>query len=203
MAYKPKTLSVLEGGTGQVTLTNHGVLIGAGTTAITQLSEGATGTVLTGVSTLDPVFSATPAITSVTLSGGTSLTSYVEATYTPVLTFGNASVGITYTTQLGQYTKIGNIVFYTIIITLSSKGSSTGSARVSLPVNNGPSTSSAPSSRFSGLTLTVLFTQIGCSISGNLVQLQQMKSAGSAAALTDVQFANTSSFYLAGHYYTS
>jgi hypothetical protein len=57
------TLIVSAGGTGQTTLTNHGVLIGAGTTAITQLAAAAAGTVLTGQgSSADPSFSATPTL---------------------------------------------------------------------------------------------------------------------------------------------
>jgi hypothetical protein len=55
-------LPVANGGTGQSTLTNHGVLIGAGTSAITQLAAGAAGTILTGQGAADPSFSATPTL---------------------------------------------------------------------------------------------------------------------------------------------
>lgn len=55
------TLPVGNGGTGQTTLTNHGVLVGAATSAITQLAAAAAGTVLAGQGTSsDPVFTATP-----------------------------------------------------------------------------------------------------------------------------------------------
>lgn len=64
-------LSVAGGGTGQSTLTNHGVLVGAGTSGITQLAAASTNTVLTGQgASADPSFSATPTLTSLTLSGG-------------------------------------------------------------------------------------------------------------------------------------
>jgi hypothetical protein len=57
------TLGVGAGGTGQTTLTNHGVLVGAGASAVTQLAAAAAGTVLTGQgSTTDPSFSATPTL---------------------------------------------------------------------------------------------------------------------------------------------
>lgn len=46
------------GGTGQSTLTNHGVLVGAGTSGITQLSVGSTGQVLIGATSSDPAFGA-------------------------------------------------------------------------------------------------------------------------------------------------
>jgi len=59
-------LSVANGGTGQVSLTNHGILVGAGTSAITQLGVGASNTVLHGNSGADPSFSAVGLTTDVT-----------------------------------------------------------------------------------------------------------------------------------------
>lgn len=50
------TALVGGGGTGQTSLTNHGVLVGAGSSAITQLAVGTTGQVLTGSSSADPSF---------------------------------------------------------------------------------------------------------------------------------------------------
>lgn len=52
------TVPVIQGGTGRASLTNHGVLIGAGTAAITQSSVGGTGTALIGSTGADPTFSA-------------------------------------------------------------------------------------------------------------------------------------------------
>lgn len=63
------TLIVANGGTGRATLTNHGVLVGAGTTAITQLSVGTNGQVLLGSTAADPVF-ATLTSSSLTYTAG-------------------------------------------------------------------------------------------------------------------------------------
>ena len=76
----PGILPVTEGGTGRATLANHGVLVGAATSAITQLSVGATGTVLRGATGADPVFGAVVLTTDVTgvlpvANGGTGLAS--------------------------------------------------------------------------------------------------------------------------------
>lgn len=69
MAYKRiSPMPVIEGGTGDLTLTNHGVLVGAGTSPIAQLSVGATGTVLIGNTGANPSFSTTPTVTSITIS---------------------------------------------------------------------------------------------------------------------------------------
>jgi len=52
------TAVVAGGGTGQVTLTNHGVLVGAGTSAISQTAAGSAGQVLqSSGASADPVYS--------------------------------------------------------------------------------------------------------------------------------------------------
>lgn len=49
-------VSVADGGTGASTLTDHGVLVGSGTSAITALAVGTDGQVLVGSTGADPVF---------------------------------------------------------------------------------------------------------------------------------------------------
>jgi hypothetical protein len=57
---------VSSGGTGQVTLTDHGVLVGSGTAAIDALAVGATGQVLRGATGADPAFGQVVLTTDVT-----------------------------------------------------------------------------------------------------------------------------------------
>jgi hypothetical protein len=61
------TAAVAGGGTGLTTLTAHGVLVGEGTSTI-QSVTGTTGTVLIGTVGLDPSFSATPSVTSISIA---------------------------------------------------------------------------------------------------------------------------------------
>jgi hypothetical protein len=73
-------------------------------------------------------------------SGRTSsvLDDYEEGTWTPALRFNQNASGITYSTQDGQYTKIGNMVYVNAIILLTSKGSNTGDATIAgLPFSAG------------------------------------------------------------------
>jgi hypothetical protein len=63
-----------------------------------------------------------PALIPVT----TSITSF-----TPALNFGGGTTGITYVVQSGAYVRVASMVFFTISIQLSSKGSSTGNMQVS------------------------------------------------------------------------
>jgi hypothetical protein len=56
------------------------------------------------------------------------LDDYEEGTWTMGITFDNASVGVTYASNTGTYTKIGNQVTVRGYLALSNKGSSTGGA---------------------------------------------------------------------------
>ncbi len=62
--------------------------------------------------------------------GTGSLGLYTTGSWTPTITFGNASVGLTYSQNNGSYTRIGNLWICRFNIVLSAKGSSTGTARI-------------------------------------------------------------------------
>jgi len=59
-----------------------------------------------------------------------TLDDYEEGTWTPTLMFALATTGITYSNQLGRYTKIGRTVIATGNIMLSSKGTAAGAAQI-------------------------------------------------------------------------
>jgi len=64
-------ISVNSGGTGQATLTNHGVLVGATTAAVTQLTVGTNGQVLVGSTAADPAFATiSSSDSSITVTAG-------------------------------------------------------------------------------------------------------------------------------------
>lgn len=64
-------LDVPSGGTGATSLTDHGVLVGSGTGAITPLTVGTNGQLLVGSSAADPVFATVSSSDSLlTLTGG-------------------------------------------------------------------------------------------------------------------------------------
>ena len=62
------TIGVSKGGTGQTTLTSNALLTGNGTSAISQITPGDTGTVLIGNTGSAPSFSSTPTVSSITIS---------------------------------------------------------------------------------------------------------------------------------------
>ncbi len=59
---------VAQGGTGLATITDHSVMIGSGTGAVTPIAVGSTGEVLAGSTGADPAFTATPSLTTLTTS---------------------------------------------------------------------------------------------------------------------------------------
>jgi len=129
-----------------------------------------------------------------------TLDDYEEGTWTPTVTFGGGSTGITYTQQQGNFTKIGNRILFDGLIILSSKGSSAGVALiVGLPL-------SAASICYSGVSCR--FTSVLSSISGltgyvehasTQITLQKMVS-GTVVALFDTDFTNTTGIVIGGQY---
>lgn len=129
---------------------------------------------------------------------------YQENAYVPTLQFGGATTGITYTQRVGYYTRVGNLVQFTIIIELSNKGSATGTAQITLPFTSAANVItghcvSTYAANMSGLTSNI-FGQVGNAESQ--VLLNDGGASGSAV-LDDTNFANNSFIYLSGMYRTA
>lgn len=129
----------------------------------------------------------------------------LTGTFVPTLTFGGTSTGITYTTQEARYTQIGNMLFFTVYIDLSSKGSSTGTAAIAgLPVDVGGISSQSCFAELDVITYTAgytapfLFPITGVS---RTAQLWQSGPAVSTIVLTDTNFDNTSNIRAQGFYF--
>jgi hypothetical protein len=144
------------------------------------------GNLVIGTSGKGIDFSANPNATGMT---GELLSDYEEGTWTPVLAFGGASVGVTYAAQAGTYTKIGRLVTGRFVLVLSSKGPSTGTATVEgLPFTVGADLGSAVSEICSNFVAGPP-TQGYCSNLGTNI-LPWAISATGVTALSDTNFAN-------------
>jgi hypothetical protein len=133
-----------------------------------------------------------------------TLDDYKEGTFTPTVTFGGGSTGLTYSTQLGSYTKIGNVVHYAISITLSAVGSSTGLTLISgLPYTAATGPDFACSVLVSSMnagTVTTIQAQVG----NNSASITPTKySAGTNTVLTNGDFTSSSTVRLSGIYLTN
>jgi hypothetical protein len=131
-------------------------------------------------------------------SDANTLDDYEEGTWTPTITFNFASTGITYTTQLGRYVKIGRQVTIWVYFLLASKGSDTGPARVmGLPFTNSAGNDAEGASfipNYWGMASSVTpggYVQAGQSY----FILINTAPATSVSTITDSNFTNTTYLY--------
>ena len=143
----------------------------------------------------------------ITFNGDTAaanaLDDYEEGTWTMGISFGGASVGVTYGVNTGTYTKIGRQVTANGLMTLSSKGSSTGAAFITgLPftIASGNSNYAAVSLRFDSITFTNQFQAYGGVTSTN-IELEEITLLGAVSALTNADFANACSIMVSATYF--
>ena len=129
----------------QGTDTNTGLFFGTdtvtiatgGTTAVTVDSGQRTKFPTTiGVGGATPATSGSgitfPATASAS-SDANTLDDYEEGTWNMTVTYDGSASGVTYNSRTGYYTKVGNFVFVSGPLSLSSKGTGSGSVRISLP----------------------------------------------------------------------
>jgi len=121
------------GSTTQLQYNNAGAF--GGISGVTTDGTRMTASTTIGVGGATPSTSGSGITFPATFSDSTSvntLDDYEEGTFTPTLTFGGGSTGMTYdgNRRVGSYTKIGNKVFYFIHVELTNKGSSTGDAEI-------------------------------------------------------------------------
>jgi hypothetical protein len=172
---------VQSGATKQVSVANLTAGRAISATAVT----ASTGNFVVGTAGQGIDFSATPGT-------GTSelLNDYEEGTWTPVLTFNGNSIGITYSTQRGRYTKVGRAVTVHFEISLSSKGSSTGEAWITgLPFATGQ-IEAMPVYLYANFLLAYKVGIMYVSAS-NIWEL----AANGTSFFTDTNFTNTSRFW--------
>jgi hypothetical protein len=141
-----------------------------------------------------------PAVQNPSANANT-LDDYEEGVWTPVVQFGGAAVGITYSTQTGAYIKIGKLVTVFFSIALTSKGSSVGTATFTgLPFAAGAThyggLFGATYTNMSGLGdgMTGSVNPGGTSISPSF------GAATGSAALADTNFSNTTLFIASATY---
>ena len=125
---------------------------------------------------------------------------YEEGTWTPTLLFGGASTGIAYNLRVGRYTRTGNIVNYTLVVFLTSKGSATGAATITgLPFTKATD-SIASAGSFYGDRISNLTVRIGSATSTISLAVVPSGPATSVASILDTDFSNTTYLSISGQY---
>jgi hypothetical protein len=155
-----------------------------------------------GTTTADGIGITFPATQSAS-SNANTLDDYERGTWTPSITFGGASTGITYSAQYGYYTKIGNVVYYYCSIQLTSKGSSTGDALVTgLPFTASSATALFPTGNLRSVTeLTVTAPSYATATRSNSTINLLDNLLGTQQAITNSNFSNNTEFNVTGFYF--
>jgi hypothetical protein len=132
-----------------------------------------------------------------------ALDDYEEGTWTMGVAFGGASVGVTYSANTGTYTKIGRQVTVSGVVTLSSKGSSSGDARITgLPfaIPNSFQNYPAASAWFSNITFANQLVAVG-QINSTTIRLDEVSLLGTTTNITNADFTNSSEVIISLTYF--
>jgi len=121
-----------------------------------------------------------------------TLDDYEEGTWTPEMSFGNDTTGITYSTQVGTYEKIGRQVTLRCQVTFTNNGSGSGIAKLSgFPFTLlAASNAAAAFSIFTDVTLSGTYYASAVPQASSTFAYFRM----SDAYMTETQFTNTANF---------
>jgi hypothetical protein len=172
-----------------IVVTQYATLVGGASNSITSISPGTAGFVLTS-------------------NGGSANPSYqafyTGTTFTPGISFGGASVGVTYVNQLGRYQIVGNVFYFTVLVLLSSKGSSTGAAKLTgFPFNTTSFETAVPISQMASITMDAGYTWIYLSTQNMVGGACSLYESGNSGynALTNANFGNTARIEMSGLFF--
>lgn len=194
-------LAVGRGGTGLASLASTRIPYGNGTGAF----QSAANFTFDGTTLTTPGQIAFPATQNPSV-GANVLDDYERDTFTPGISFGGGTTGITYTTATARYVKIGADVFVHGYILLSSKGSDTGNAKLTdLPFASATGTANyaVMSANYFGSFAALVNTLNGLVDLGATTVTLLTGGATGAANVTDANFTDTSEFAFSLHYTAS
>lgn len=154
--------------------------------------------------------SSSPQFAGVKLGGtgaANTISDFEVNTFTPSLSFANTSIGLTYTSRSGRYTKVGDMVFFSAYIVINSNGSSSGLARLEgLPFQ--------ASTTDSSMEWIVNVTVTGGVLGSNLALIGRIKADTASEVLiqyqnstghtniTETELTDGASIFVTGTYHT-
>jgi hypothetical protein len=119
------------------------------------------------------------------------------------VSFGGGTTGITYSSNTGQYTKVGRKVTLTGYLLLTNKGTSTGTALITgLPFTVGSAVSFISSLSAVFVNVAGVGTIGGYTNNNNTnIPLTLLSSTGASTGLNDTNFANNSGILMSITYF--
>jgi len=127
---------------------------------------------------------------------------YSFGTWTMGIAFGLASVNVTYSSNTGYYTKIGNVVTVSGYMVLTSKGTSVGAASITglpIPIANNNGAYASASLRITAISFSGR-PQGYFTIGNTIISLEQVSDAGIHTSLLNTDFADNSTLMVNGTY---
>lgn len=131
---------------------------------------------------------------------------YATAAFTPSLAFDGLSTGITYAIRVGRYIKFGKLVYFSVTLQLSSKGTATGSASITgLPFVSATVTNSIWLCEFLSPNQAGSqgFANGMARVQSNVSEVELSYTglaSGLAFRATDITFSDTDALYVTGFY---
>jgi hypothetical protein len=156
-----------------------------------------------GVSFASPdiAYDASYTLQSTILGRGTLIQPNFWVNFTPILNFGGATTGITYSASHGRACYVSNdLVYFELFINLSSKGSATGTATITgLPYTSRDQDTNR------GLPFIVHVVSLGSATTmyatlANNSTILTLRSYTTQSALTDSVFGASTKITISGHY---
>ena len=133
-----------------------------------------------------------------------TLDDYEEGTWTPTMTFGGSSTGVTYGTRDGRYVKIGSMVWLGIRVTLTNNGSGTGQCVItSLPftsLNAGNAALGCFMAEYWAGTTGVVGNLLAIIGSNSTSAGMRMSGGTNTVDVSDTVIGNSATVYLDGWY---
>lgn len=136
--------------------------------------------------------------------GDETLSVYDQGTWTPAITGSTGNPTLTYTLQTGQYTRIGNLVFYNFVVTvnvISVAGS--GDVRISIPFTDNSAGGCPAVAGFAGVDLpgTPVSTEFRTRQGQAYGRLICNQDNGAQQILSHTGLADGDSFIVNGHFF--
>jgi hypothetical protein len=141
--------------------------------------------------------------TQVASASANNLDDYEEGTWTIGITFGGASVGITYGQNTGTYTKVGRQVTVNGYVNLTNKGTSTGITKITgLPftIPNSVANYSSASLWYNNIAVVNELINLGV-INTTTIGIEQISTLGVITSVSDTNFTNTSAISISFTYF--
>jgi hypothetical protein len=138
----------------------------------------------------------------------TSTQTATVTAFTPAISIGGSTTGITYTGQVGYYYQLGSIIYFSLHVVLSSKGAQVGNVAVTgFPVASGANgtNNNVGVTLMQNCTLTASYTTLLLQFNNSATTglIYQVSPSAALANLTNTQITNTFEFAMNGFYFTN